>query len=98
MDKGFDLAKIRHIQALVVGSINPNVPFSDAEREKQVAFLNRCLEGIPRGVIIGSDKTVATYQFSGHQVVMEKTTYHIGFERKPLYLEDREDAVPEMSI
>lgn len=79
---------ITYIKAITIGSINPNLPFSDKERDAQVNILNKCLNDFPKGIIIGYDKTLATYMIAEHQFVMEKTTYHIGFKRKPLWLEE----------
>ncbi len=84
---GLSLEDITYIKTVTVGSINPNLPFSDKERENQVELLNRCLNDFPRGKIIGQDKTVATYTVAQHQFLMERTTYHIGFQRKPLWME-----------
>jgi len=81
---------VKYIKAVTVGSINPNLPFSDKERDAQVNILNRCLNDFPKGKIIGQDKTVATYMISEHQFVMEKTTYHIGFKRKPIWIEEED--------
>lgn len=83
-----ELGEITYIKAITVGSINPNVPFSEKERDAQLNVLNRCLNEFPKGRIIGYDKTVATYVIAEHQFVMEKTSYHIGFKRKPLWLEE----------
>ncbi|MCI8334080.1 MAG: hypothetical protein HFH25_05810 [Lachnospiraceae bacterium] len=85
--QGLALEDLTYIKTVTVGSINPNLPFSDQERENQVALLNRCLNDFPRGKIIGQDKTVATYTLAEHQFIMERTTYHIGFRRKPLWIE-----------
>lgn len=81
------LNEITYIKTITVGSINPNLPFSDKERENQVCLLNRCLNEYPKGTIIGQDKTVATYTVAEHQFIMERTTYHIGFLRKPMWME-----------
>lgn len=88
---GLSLADITYIKTVTVGSINPNLPFSDKERENQVALLNRCLHDFPRGKIIGQDKTVATYTLAEHQFIMERTTYHIGFRRKPMWMEGEQN-------
>jgi hypothetical protein len=93
MKKQIDQRTIRYVKAVPIGSINPNLPFSDKEREKQVAVLNRYLNEIPRGMIIGQDKSVATYDLAGHQIIMEKTTYHVGFERKPVSFDEEQDIV-----
>lgn len=82
-----NMGEITYIKTVTIGSINPNLPFSDKERDSQTALLNKCLNELPKGRIIGTDKTVATYMVSSHQFVMEKITYHVGFKRKPLWLE-----------
>lgn len=86
-----ELGEITYIKAVTVGSINPNLPFSDKERDAQLSILNRCLNDFPKGRIIGYDKTMATYVIAEHQFVMEKTSYHIGFKRKPLWLEEERE-------
>lgn len=86
-----ELGEITYIKSITVGSINPNLPFSDKERDAQLNILNRCLNDFPKGRIIGYDKTIATYMIAEHQFVMEKTSYHIGFKRKPLWLEEEKE-------
>ena len=51
-------------------------------------LLNRCLSDYPKGRIIGREMSfdVLTTK-SGHQVVLEKVTYHVGFERRPAWIE-----------
>ena len=67
---------------------NPNNPLSDNSREKQVELLNRCLNDYPKGIIIGKDTTIGRYVIGEHELSMEKVTYHIGFSRKPGWLEE----------
>ncbi len=83
----FSLDRIRFIKKITVGTVNPQVPFSEEEQEQQIALLNRCLNDYPRGKIIGRDVSIATFQLGEHQMNMQKTTYHVGFERKPHWLE-----------
>lgn len=82
------LTDIRYVKLVPVGSVNPNNPLSEQSKEEQAAFLNRCLNDYPKGVIIGKDITVGRYMLGEHELTMEKVTYHIGFERKPSWLED----------
>lgn len=81
-----DLTEIRYVKMVPIGSVNPNNPLSDQSREEQAALLNRCLNDYPKGVIMGKDIAVGRYMIGEHELTMEKVTYHIGFERKPLYL------------
>lgn len=83
------LTDIRYVKLVPVGSVNPNNPLSDQSKEEQAALLNRCLNDYPKGVIIGKDITVGRYMLGEHELTMEKVTYHIGFERKPPWLEER---------
>jgi len=84
--KEFALDRIRFVKKVVVGSINPQAPFSDGEHDKQIDLLNRCLNDYPKGKIIARDVSVATFQVGEHQMTMQKTVYHIGFERKPHWI------------
>ena len=77
------LTDIHYIKLVPIGSVNPNNPLSDQSREAQAELLNQCLNGYPKGVIIGKDITVGRYLIGEHELTMEKITYHVGFIRKP---------------
>ncbi len=77
---------IGYVELVSVGSVNPNNPLSEASIEKQKEKLNKCLNGYPKGIIIGKDVTIGRYMIGAHELTMEKTTYHVGFSRKPLWL------------
>lgn len=77
------LQDVQYVKTVTIGSINPNIPFSEKSREVQESFLNRCLSGHPKGVILGKDIAVGCFQAGEHSFTMERTTYHIGFRRKP---------------
>ncbi len=82
------LTDIGYVKLVTVGSVNPNNPLSDQSRADQEALLNRCLYDYPKGMIIGRDTTIGRYRIGEHELVMEKMTYHVGFERKPAWLEE----------
>lgn len=84
------LYDVHFVKDVVVGSINPNNPLSDEGREIQVSLLNRCLNDLPKGVIIGSDVTIGRYMIGQHELMTQKTVYHIGFTRKPQWLQKTE--------
>ncbi len=84
-----ELANIRYVKLVPVGSVNPNNPLSDQSREQQIALLNRCLNDYPRGIILGKDITIGRYMIGEHELSMEKVTYHIGFERKPAWEDEK---------
>ncbi len=82
------LTDIHYVKLVTVGSVNPNHPLSDQSREEQAALLNRCLSDYPKGVILGKDVTVGRYMLGEHELTMERVTYHVGFERKPTWMEE----------
>lgn len=87
-NKTLDLSDISFIKRVRIGSMNPNETYSDQHQEEQMAVLNRCIGGTPRGKIIARDIAVGIYQIGEHQITMQQTTYHIGFIRKPHWLSE----------
>lgn len=83
-----EFSEVRYIKAVTVGSINPNALLSDEAREGQTALLNRCLSDYPKGILLGKDIAIGRYQLGEHELTMQKTTYHVGFPRKPAWLEE----------
>ncbi len=53
-----------------------------------MALLNKCLNENPKGKIIGKDISVGVFQVGDHQITLQRTTYHVGFLRKPVWLEN----------
>lgn len=86
--KKVELSDMHYIKLVPIGSINPNHPLSDQEKEKQVELLNRCLNDYPKGIIIGKDIGIGRYQVGEHELTMERITYHVGFTRKPAWETD----------
>jgi predicted flap endonuclease-1-like 5' DNA nuclease len=87
-DDGLDLSEIRHVERIGVGSLNPNQPVSEEQRDAQIRFLNRCLNDMPRGKIIGREMSTAVFQVGEHQITMQLITYHVGFKRTPRWIEE----------
>lgn len=77
------LEEIRFVKTISIGSVNPNHPLSEEGIQAQTDRLNKYLNGYPKGTIIGKDVTIGRYMIGQHELNMEKTTYHIGFERRP---------------
>lgn len=84
------MSDIAYIKLVSVGSINPNAPLSEQSKEAQVELLNRCLHDYPKGIIIGKDVSIGRYMVGEHELTMEKVTYHVGFQRKPGWLEEQD--------
>lgn len=80
--------ELRFVKVVPLGSVNPNNPLSEESAHQQEAYLNRCLNDYPKGTIIGKDVTIGRYQIGNHELTMEKVSYHIGFPRKPAWMED----------
>ena len=50
-----EIQDFSYIKMVTIGSINPNHPLSDQEKQKQIDELNRCLNESPKGRIIAFD-------------------------------------------
>lgn len=85
---GFDLTGVGFIKRIGLGSLEVQAAAADPASEAAMELLNRCLSDYPKGRIIGREMSfdVLTTK-SGHQVVLEKVTYHVGFERRPAWIE-----------
>lgn len=84
----FDLADVRYIKRIVVGSNNPERMKTEEEIQEAVGLLNRCLSETPKGTIIGAEKNFALLSIGEHQVVLQYVVYHVGFARKPYWIVD----------
>lgn len=90
MSEPFDLADITYIKRIVVGNTNPENLQDDSAIEKQMAYLNRCLSDYPKGKIVGQEKGFNILRIGEHQVVMQYIVYHVGFKRKPAWIDNPE--------
>ena len=79
--------EIGYVKVVMIGSINPNRPFSEEDLEHQADMLNQCLSKYPKGKIIGKDISIGRFMAGEHELTMERTAYHIGFKRKPDWIE-----------
>lgn len=86
MQKTFDLSCVGFVKRIIVGNNNPEKMATDAEIEKQVNLLNKCLQEYPKGKIIGIERNFFILNIGEHQVIMQYTVYHVGFKRKPDWL------------
>jgi len=83
----FSLSDIRFVKRITIGNINPNSTLTDERNITETKLLNKCLdEG--KGKIIGKDVNYGVYQIGEHQVTLQSTTYHVGFKRKPYWLNE----------
>lgn len=86
--KTLELADVTYVKRVSIGNINPNNPLNEEQQERQMALLNKCLNEYPKGKIIGKDISVGVFQVGDHQITLQRTTYHVGFVRKPVWLEN----------
>jgi len=86
MTNNFELTNVRHIERIVVGNDDPQNVRSEGEIQAQMDLVNRCLTSTPRGHILNIEKSFGIYTIGEHQVVLQYAVYHIGFERKPMFL------------
>jgi len=85
---GINQSDIVFVKRVSIGSINPNYPLTEEQLDAQMAMLNKCLQEYPKGKIIGKEVSVGIYQVGEHQLSMEKTTYHVGFNRIPKWIKE----------
>lgn len=85
--KMFDLADVHYVKRIIVGNDNPEHLKTEEEIQSAAALLNRCLSDTPRGTIIGIEKKFMLLNVGEHQLVMQCIVYHVGFARKPYWLE-----------
>lgn len=83
----YDLSDVGFVKRIVVGSRNPESLTSEQEIQAAVSLLNRCLSETPKGRILGVEKTFSILNIGEHQVVLQCMIYHVGFTRRPHWLE-----------
>lgn len=81
------LMDMKYVHRVVLGNTDPQKTYSEEQANKQLEMLNRCLTETPKGRIIGQEKNFFLLNIGEHQVVMQYIVYHVGFERKPSWLQ-----------
>jgi hypothetical protein len=84
----FDLTDVKYVKRITIGTSNPNRMLSEEEVQQAMNLLNKCLAGPPKGSIVGIEKSFKIFNVGEHQVVMQWLVYHVGFNRKPVWIED----------
>jgi len=83
------LSEISYVKRVTVGSISRVL--DESALEEQVKLLNRCLNEFPRGRIINIEITrleVPGDPNKDLKIVIQRTTYHVGFKRKPSWIDE----------
>ena len=83
----FDLTDVSFVKRIVVGSHDPQNMLGQQEIQDAIDMLNRCLSDLPRGRVLGIEKTFSILNIGEHQVVLQAMIYHVGFARKPNWLQ-----------
>ena len=83
-----DLSDVRYVKRISVGTSDPGHILTEEDIQRAMDLLNRCLEGPPRGKIVGIEKSFNILNIGEHQAVLQWIVYHVGFERKPFWLQD----------
>ncbi len=90
MSEPFDLSEVRFIRRVVVGPTRADEVLDENTVQRHLEELNRCLQGPPKGCIIGKDRGFRIIRFGEQQVVLEYVAYHVGFPRKPTWVDQLE--------
>jgi hypothetical protein len=83
----FDLTDVTFIKRIMVGSNDPESLRDQSHIKAAMDLVNRCLSDVPKGKIIGMEKTFSLLNIGEHQVVLQCMIYHIGFVRRPSWLD-----------
>ena len=83
----FSLMDIGYVHRVVVGNDDPETQPNEEKYKQQEAYLNRCLSDYPKGKIIGQEKNFYLLNIGEHQIVMQYIVYHVGFKRKPPWIQ-----------
>jgi len=84
----FDLTDVKYVKRIAVGSTDPERLSSEAVIQAEADLLNKCLSSTAGGKIVGIEKSFSLLNIGEHQVVLQALIYHVGFPRKPYWLED----------
>jgi hypothetical protein len=87
LSEPFDIADTGFVKRVVVGNTHAEHLVDQDSINKQIDFLNRCLNEFPKGKIIGQEKGFNVLRLGEHQVVMQYIVYHVGFKRKPSWFD-----------
>lgn len=82
-----DLATIRYVKRIEPGWGEDGKPRTAEDAERVTQLLNRCLMDLPRGQILEIEKTTGTYKSGETEHVAQRLVYHIGWVRKPAWLD-----------
>jgi hypothetical protein len=77
------ISDTRYVQIVTIGGLDPNNPLSEEKQLKQAEHLNKLLSGYPKGTIIGKDTSIGRFMLGEHELYMQRTSYHVAFQRKP---------------
>lgn len=84
----FDLSEVRYIKRISIGTSDPSKMLSEEEVQRSMDLLNKCLTEPPKGTLIGIEKSFKILNIGEHQAVLQWLVYHVGFPRKPMWLDD----------
>lgn len=84
----FDLTDVGFVKRVKVGSMHHEALQHDDVLQEGMDLLNRCLTDFPKGTIIGMEKSFTLMNVGEFPVVLQWVCYHIGFPRKPNWLEE----------
>ena len=84
----FDLADVTYVKRITIGTSNSDNVLTEQEIQKATDLLNKCLTGPPKGRIIGIEKSFRILNIGEHQAVIQWLVYHVGFARKPFWMEE----------
>ncbi|WP_297194980.1 hypothetical protein [uncultured Campylobacter sp.] len=89
MSRVFDLSSVSFVKRVVIGQRDTQNSYDEEEANKNTEFLNRCLNDFPKGRIIACEKNFKLLNIGEHQMVQQWLVYHVGFTKKPLWMNEQ---------
>lgn len=83
-----DLSDVHYVKRISVGTSDPAHILAEEDIQQAMDLLNRCLTGPPSGKIVSIEKSFKILNIGEHQAVLQWIVYHVGFKRKPLWLDE----------
>lgn len=78
-----ELSEVGYVERIRIGRYDEEGREDEEAMQRNIQKLNDCLNGCPKGRIIGKDQGFKIIRMGEHSIVAQSVSYHVGFRRKP---------------
>lgn len=82
-NSGLELSEVGYVERIRIGRYDEEGREDEEAMRRNIQKLNDCLNGCPKGRIIGKDQGFKIIRMGEHSIVAQSVSYHVGFRRKP---------------